>query len=136
MSPFAIYCGLLFIASVYDIKSRQVPALLIFILMLAPLLALYGVGNLNFSPQIMWSVIFTSFWVFIGYSVFGFGGADGKILLGLSFILPIDVMAIFTGIALSIFIIYFIIFFRKTNEAPFIPAIAITATGLIFSTSM
>lgn len=124
------------IASAYDIKNKRVPALLIAFLMLAPPLIIYGIGNLTFNHQVLLSIIFTFLIVIIGYLFFGFGGADGKILLGISFILPIDVMAMFLFICLSIFTIYFTVFFAKKNEAPFVPAIAITAIGLDFVTSM
>lgn len=136
MSLFAIYCGLLLIASAYDIKNQRVPALLIAVLMLAPVLILYGIGNFTFNHQVLLSVIFTFLIVFIGYVAFGFGGADGKILLGISFILPIDVMAMFLLVCLSIFTIYFTVFFGKKNEAPFVPAIAITAIGFNFVTGV
>lgn len=136
MSLFATYCGLLLIASAYDIKNKRVPALLIAFLMLAPPLIIYGIGNLTFNHQVLLSIIFTFLIVIMGYVFFGFGGADGKILLGISFILPIDVMAMFLFICLSIFTIYFTVFFAKKNEAPFVPAIAITAIGLDFVTSM
>lgn len=136
MSLFATYCGLLLIASAYDIKTKRVPALLISILMLAPPLILYGIGNFTFNHQVLLSIVVTFLIVFIGHVAFGFGGADGKILLGISFILPIDVMAMFLFICLSIFTIYFTVFFGKKNEAPFVPAIALTAIGLNFVSSM
>ncbi|WP_154181088.1 prepilin peptidase [Vibrio furnissii] len=127
------YLGLLFTASIFDIKTMRVPNIISYLLMLCP-----PVFIAMIHPNVGLAIEYTSIFLTLALTLPGlmkgvFGAADIKILIGIASIIPFDVMAIYLFITFSIFIVYSTFKYSDKNEAPFVPAVFVSTSlfGLI-----
>ncbi len=113
----------LFLGAIYDLKTGQVPNIInISFIVFGVLTSLIFGWDYLVKIQIP-SLCTTLLLTMPGYIKKSFGGADVKILLGLSLLTPLNSMLIILIASFIFFIIYSVIFFRKKEQIPFIPAV-------------
>ncbi len=121
--------GILIIASVLDFKNLQVPNIISFSLIFLALTRAITSDLDFFTVMQVKSLLITLAITIPGYISKQFGAADIKILLALALITPWSLMIMLLIVSFIVFTIYASLFYAKSKQAPFVPAICI-AVGI------
>lgn len=116
------------LVSVIDIKYRIISNLLTLGFMSVCLVTVLFDMNAEIWDQILKSLFYVLIIMIPGYKKGFLGGADVKLFLGLALIFSPDEVLFLLIASFTLFCVYWMLFYRKTREAPFVPAIFLALT--------
>lgn len=115
--------GTLALASVWDIKTQRVPNLISLAMFVIAVFALVVQPEPVSVKALLASILVTMAITLPGYIKGWLGGADIKLLLALALLSSYEQMLWLLITAFVLFIIYWWVFYRDKEHAPFVPAL-------------
>ncbi|GAA5644867.1 hypothetical protein Vpro01_00601 [Vibrio proteolyticus] len=110
-------------ASVWDIKTQRVPNLISLVLFVIAIFALVVQPEPVSVKALLAAILVTLAITLPGYIKGRLGGADIKLLLALALLSSFEQMLWLLITAFVLFIIYWWVFYRDKERAPFVPAL-------------